>query len=47
MLLNSPVGRFGLLAMSDFEEIVQVGYQHAIEQLKDWKLPLEESASNN
>jgi hypothetical protein len=33
--------------MSDFEEIVQVGYQYAIERLKDWKLPLEESASNN
>jgi predicted acylesterase/phospholipase RssA/CRP-like cAMP-binding protein len=36
VLLNPAVGRFGLLAMSDFEEIVEVGYQHAKEQLKDW-----------
>ena len=36
LLLNPPVGRFGLLATGDFEEIVEVGYQHARERLKDW-----------
>lgn len=36
LLLNPPVGRFGLLAMADFDEIVEVGYQHACELLKDW-----------
>jgi hypothetical protein len=36
LLLNPPLGRFGLLAMGDFEEIVEVGYQHACERLKDW-----------
>jgi predicted acylesterase/phospholipase RssA/CRP-like cAMP-binding protein len=36
LLLEPPVGGFGLLAMSDFEEIVEVGYQHAQERLKDW-----------
>ena len=36
LLLNPPLGRFGLLAMSDFEEIVEVGYQHACELLKGW-----------
>jgi predicted acylesterase/phospholipase RssA/CRP-like cAMP-binding protein len=35
-LFHPPVGRFGLLAMNDFEEIVEVGYQHACERLKDW-----------
>jgi predicted acylesterase/phospholipase RssA/CRP-like cAMP-binding protein len=35
-LFHPPVGRFGLLAMSDFEEIVEVGYQHTCERLKDW-----------
>ncbi len=38
LLLNPPVGRFGLLAVSDFEEIVEAGYQHACEKLKDWPL---------
>lgn len=36
LLLNPPVGRFGLLAMNDFEEIVEVGYQHACERLAEW-----------
>jgi predicted acylesterase/phospholipase RssA/CRP-like cAMP-binding protein len=36
LLLNPPVGSFGLLAMNDFEEIVEVGYQHAREKLKAW-----------
>jgi len=35
-LFHPPVGRFGLLAMNDFEEIVEVGYQHACERMKDW-----------
>jgi predicted acylesterase/phospholipase RssA/CRP-like cAMP-binding protein len=35
-LFNPAVGRFGLLAMSDFEEIVEVGYQHGLERMKDW-----------
>jgi predicted acylesterase/phospholipase RssA/CRP-like cAMP-binding protein len=39
-LFQPPVGRFGLLAMSDFEEIVEVGYQHACERLKDWPTQL-------
>ncbi|MBW2294320.1 MAG: patatin-like phospholipase family protein [Deltaproteobacteria bacterium] len=36
LLLNPPVARFGLLATGDFEEIVEVGYQHAREQLENW-----------
>jgi predicted acylesterase/phospholipase RssA/CRP-like cAMP-binding protein len=44
LLLNPPVGRFGLLAMNDFEEIVEVGYQHACEALKDWPPRLAEVA---
>jgi hypothetical protein len=36
LLLQPPVGRFGLLATNDFEEIVEVGYRHACERLKDW-----------
>lgn len=36
LLLNPPVGGFGLLATGDFEEIVEVGYQHAREKLKSW-----------
>ena len=46
LLLNPPVGNFGLLAMSDFEEIVEVGYQHARERLKDWPTGLPGSSSS-
>jgi len=36
LLLNPPVGSFGLLAMGDFEEIVEVGYRYAREALQEW-----------
>jgi predicted acylesterase/phospholipase RssA/CRP-like cAMP-binding protein len=36
LLLRPPVGRFGLLATNDFDEIVEVGYRHACEELKSW-----------
>jgi len=42
-LFHPPVGRFGLLAMSDFEEIVEAGYQHACERLRDWPTTSENS----
>ncbi len=41
-LFHPPLSRFGLLAMSDFEEIVEVGYQHACERMKDWSTELAE-----
>lgn len=36
LLLTPPVGHFGLLATADFEEIVEAGYRHARERLRDW-----------
>lgn len=39
LLLHPPVAPYGLLAMNDFEEIVEVGYQHACERLEDWPSP--------
>jgi NTE family protein len=40
LLLTPSVGRFGLLDMKDFDQIVDVGYQHARERLAAWKPPI-------
>jgi predicted acylesterase/phospholipase RssA/CRP-like cAMP-binding protein len=46
LLLNPPVGRFGLLAMNDFEEIVEVGYRYACERLADWPVARADGSSS-
>lgn len=47
LLMNPPVGRYGLLATSEFDEIVEVGYQHAVEKLKDWPPPIADDPSTS
>jgi predicted acylesterase/phospholipase RssA/CRP-like cAMP-binding protein len=37
LVLQPPVGRFGLLDVKAFDQLVEVGYQHARERLADWK----------
>jgi len=36
LVLHPPVGRFGILETTAFDEIVRVGYEHAREQLETW-----------
>jgi NTE family protein len=40
LMLAPPVARFGLLDAGAFDEIVDVGYEHARERLASWKPPL-------
>jgi predicted acylesterase/phospholipase RssA/CRP-like cAMP-binding protein len=37
LVFRPPVGRFGILDTGSFDAIVQVGYEHATEQLADWQ----------
>ncbi len=37
LVLNPPVRNFGLLDTSAFDDLVKVGYDHAIERLKNWR----------
>jgi predicted acylesterase/phospholipase RssA len=36
LYLNPPVGGFDLLAWERFDELVELGYRYAREQLADW-----------
>lgn len=35
LVLNPPVGRFGILDVKAFDEIVRIGYEHALERAED------------
>jgi predicted acylesterase/phospholipase RssA len=39
LLLRPPVAGFGLLDVRSFDRLVEVGYEHAREQLAAWKRP--------
>ncbi len=36
LLVNPPVRQFGMTDVSAFDDIVQVGYEHGLEQLTEW-----------
>ena len=36
LLLTPPVGTFGILEFSSFDEIVKSSYQHSLQQIAEW-----------
>jgi predicted acylesterase/phospholipase RssA len=36
ILLKPPVQKFGMMEVKSFEKIVDAGYQHALDELKQW-----------
>jgi NTE family protein len=39
LLLNPPVAGYGLMDVSSFDRLVEVGYQHARERIAEWGRP--------
>jgi predicted acylesterase/phospholipase RssA len=39
LLLNPPVGEFGLMDVRSFDRLVEVGYQHARDRIAKWGHP--------